>query len=98
MGSKVRITVDYQKCTKPFACKKCMDICPGNVFLVYQNPMMVRKYQFVDENQPGSYVLLAPMIGKCVGCMECTKVCPNDALKVVIEEPKPEIQTPQKLE
>lgn len=95
MGSKVRIAVDFQKCTKPFVCKKCMNVCPGQVFLVTPNPMMIRKYQPIDENQPGSYLLLAPMILKCVGCVECVKVCPNDALKVMIEQPKQEIQAPQ---
>lgn len=72
-----------------------MDICPGQVFLLAVNPMMVRKYQPVDENQPGSYILLTPMILKCVGCMECVKSCPNDALRVNIEQTKPEIQAPQ---
>ena len=69
-----------------------MDVCPGQVFLVTPNPMMIRKYQPVDENQPGSYLLFAPMLFKCVGCMECVKVCPNEALQVMIEQNNPEIQ------
>ncbi len=93
MSSKVLITIDYQKCTTPFACKKCIEICPGEVFLVTPNPMMIRKYQPVDENEPGSYLLLAPMVPKCVGCMKCLEVCPNDALKVQIEHQEQEITT-----
>ncbi|MEM3526330.1 MAG: ferredoxin family protein [Candidatus Jordarchaeaceae archaeon] len=93
MGLRVRIDIDYQKCTRPFVCKKCIDICPGKVFLVTPNPMMIRKYQPVDENQPGSYLLFAPMTLKCVGCMECEKICPSSALKVMIEQTGPEIQT-----
>ncbi len=95
MTAKVKITIDYQKCTTPFACKKCMDVCPGDVFLVTPNPMMIRKYQPIDENEPGSYLLLAPMVFKCVGCMKCVEVCPNDALKVEIKPPQPEIEAPQ---
>lgn len=88
MSCKVLVTIDYQKCTTPFACKKCMDVCPGEVFLVTPNPMMIKKYQPIDENQPGSYLLLAPMTPKCVGCMKCVEVCPNKALSVVIQPPE----------
>jgi len=35
MGRKFpQITIDLQKCTVPFLCKKCLQICPEAVFHV----------------------------------------------------------------
>ena len=85
MGVKPKISIKSQKCPTPFACKMCLQICPGGVFIVTPNPMKIKKYKPLDENEPKTYFLAPAVIGGCTGCMECVKICPNDAIKVEVQ-------------
>ena len=49
------IEIDASKCTIPFACKKCLEICPQAVFQTYG--IKVEKGRETDPNEPGSYGL-----------------------------------------
>ncbi|NVM04447.1 MAG: 4Fe-4S binding protein [Candidatus Helarchaeota archaeon] len=85
---KVRIKISEKKCPTPFACQKCLNICPAGVFMVVANPMKtVTKFTPIDENEPGSYMLVAPMASKCIGCNKCIDICPNQALKIKYKYP-----------
>ena len=85
MGVKTKISIKSSKCPTPFACKKCMEVCPGGVFIVTPNPIKVKKYKPLDENEPKTYFLAPAIIGACIGCMDCIEVCPNDAIKVDVQ-------------
>lgn len=85
---KVKIKIVDNKCPTPFACKKCIDACPAGIFMVAANPMKTSgKFKTIDENRPGDYMLLAPMLSKCIGCNLCVEICPNGAIKVRIKPP-----------
>lgn len=75
-----RKDIDYERCTTPFACKVCLQICPQAVFFV--TPVKLRKYQETDPHEPGSFYLRPLFRDKCTACMDCVKACPEHALVV----------------
>lgn len=78
------IEIDATKCATPFACKKCLQICPQAVFMVHV--VKVARGVETDPNDPGAYHLNATFRDKCTGCNECLRVCPVDALKITFPE------------
>lgn len=74
------ITIDNQKCTIPFYCKKCLQICPTAVLSV--SAVKVEKGRETNPQDPGAYVLKVPYQDKCSGCNECIEVCPEDAITI----------------
>lgn len=74
------IVIDRNKCTTPFECKKCLQICPQAVFLVHPTELHLFR-----ENEPGEYELLAMFRDKCVCCNDCVEVCPVGAIQVIPE-------------
>jgi NAD-dependent dihydropyrimidine dehydrogenase PreA subunit len=79
-----RIEIDRERCTTPFACKRCIRACPTAVFQVLVVKMV--RLQETDKHEPGSFRLAAPYRDKCTGCNICIDVCPEDALKVYLPE------------
>jgi ferredoxin len=79
-----KISIDTSRCTTPFACKKCLEVCPQGVFgvMAIKNEM----YKETDPNEPGAYLLMALLPDRCVMCGDCINVCPVDALKITAEE------------
>lgn len=80
----IKIEIDASKCTTPFACKKCLQVCPQAVFMVAA--AKVEKFKETDPKVPGNYFLWAHYIDKCTGCGDCVNVCPEGAIKLVLEE------------
>jgi ferredoxin len=74
------IEIDYDKCTTPFACKKCLQVCPQAVFHVV--PLKQEKFKETDENEPGAFRLLVGYGDKCTVCNKCVEVCPVNALTI----------------
>jgi formate hydrogenlyase subunit 6/NADH:ubiquinone oxidoreductase subunit I len=77
------ILIDYEKCMTPYACKKCLQICPQAVFAVVAVKM--EKYKETDENEPGAFKLTVGYGDKCIVCDQCVDICPVKALKVIYE-------------
>ena len=75
-----KIEIDHSKCTTPFDCKKCLQICPQAVFDV-RAMKMVRGME-TDKKEPGAYKLLAWYRDKCTGCNDCIQVCPVGAITI----------------
>ena len=75
-----QIQIDHEKCTTPFACKKCLQICPQAVFSV--SVVKMEKFKESDKNEPGTFRLGVAFGDKCIICDECVDVCPVGALKV----------------
>jgi NADH-quinone oxidoreductase subunit I len=76
------IQIDYSKCTTPFNCKKCLQVCPQAVFHVLA--VKIEKFKETDKTEPGSYRLEPMYRHKCVMCNDCVDVCPESALKVIM--------------
>jgi len=74
------IDIDYAKCTTPFDCKKCLLVCPTSVLSV--QAIKVERFKETDPREPGAYMLLPIYRDRCIGCMDCVKVCPQDAIRV----------------
>jgi len=74
-----QVTIDKEKCTTPFECKKCLQVCPQAVFVV--GPTNVERFK---ETDPRDYDVQAVFRDKCIGCMDCVKVCPTGAIRVKI--------------
>ena len=77
-----KITIDQGKCTVPFLCKKCLQICPGAVFNVGRVMERERRLEEMDPRIDGNYVLDVPRRDKCIVCKLCIDVCPVDAIKI----------------
>jgi formate hydrogenlyase subunit 6/NADH:ubiquinone oxidoreductase subunit I len=75
--------IDYEKCITPYACKKCLQICPQAVFAV--KPVKTEKFKETDKNEPGSFKLTVDYGDKCTVCNQCVEICPVNALKVTYE-------------
>ena len=87
MGRKFpKITVDLTKCTVPFLCKKCLQVCPMGVFNVTRVMAKEKRLEEMDPRIDGNYVLRAPRRDKCTVCNLCLDICPVDA--ITIEVPK----------
>ena len=78
------ITIDHTKCTVPFLCKKCLQICPELVFHVERVLEKEERLKETDPRIDGNYVLSAPRRDKCIVCNKCIEVCPADALKIEV--------------
>lgn len=77
------ILIDYEKCTTPYACKKCLQICPQAVFAVMN--VKSEKFKETDQNEPGSFKLSVAFGDKCTVCNDCVEACPVQALRVTYE-------------
>ena len=78
------ITIDREKCTVPFLCKKCLQICPTAVLRVSRVMAKEERLKEMDPRIDGNYVLSAPRRDKCIMCDKCIDVCPVDAIKIEI--------------
>ncbi len=81
-----KITIDREKCTVPFLCKKCMQVCPN---LVMQVRVVFKKQERLREADPridGMYKLSVERRDKCTVCNKCVEVCPVGALKIELPE------------
>ena len=88
MGRKFpKITIDPEKCTVPFACKKCLQICPEAVFHVTRVMSKEERLKEMDPRIPGNYRIVGDPMNpirrdKCTMCNKCVEVCPVDAIKI----------------
>ena len=76
------ITIDQEKCTVPFLCKKCLQICPEVVLSVGRVMSKEKRLEEMDPRIDGNYVLRAVRSEKCTVCNRCIEVCPVDAIKI----------------
>jgi ferredoxin len=77
-----KITVDLEKCTVPFMCKKCLQICPEACFNVSRVMQKEERLKEMDPRIPGNYVLFGARRDRCTVCNKCIDVCPVDAIKI----------------
>ena len=70
--------VQVQPCPSPRECRKCIDVCPSRVFGIAPR----------QSRAPGQYAddwaVLALLPSRCTGCGECTTVCPQKAITLVV--------------
>ena len=78
------ITIDQEKCTVPFLCKKCLQICPEAVFHVTRVMKYEKRLEEMDPRIDGQYVLFTQRRDRCTVCNQCIDVCPVDAIKIEI--------------
>ena len=96
MGRKFpKITVDLTKCTVPFLCKKCLQICPAAIFNVSRVMQKEKRLEEMDPRIDGNYVLFAGRRDKCNGCNRCIEVCPVNAIKIDMPKMEKEVIKPQ---
>jgi len=88
-----KITIDHSKCTVPFLCKKCLEICPEAVLHVGRVMALEKKLEEMDPRIDGNYYLGVARRDKCTGCNLCIEVCPVKA--ITIEVPKMERLRPE---
>ncbi|PIP48169.1 MAG: 4Fe-4S ferredoxin [Chloroflexi bacterium CG07_land_8_20_14_0_80_45_17] len=72
-----QIEIDKKKCTTPYECKKCLQICPQAVFAVA--PTKIERFK---ETDPEDYEVQAVFRDKCTVYMDCVKACPTGAVTV----------------
>jgi ferredoxin len=78
------IKINHERCTTPFACKACLQICPTAVFSVHGLKMI--RLEETDKTEPGNFRLRVAYRDKCTACNRCVDVCPTDALTVSMPE------------
>jgi ferredoxin len=74
------LKIDKERCRIPFACKKCLQICPQAVFEVH--PIKQEKYKETDPEEPGTYRLIPTYRRKCTVCDQCIEVCDKEAITI----------------
>lgn len=85
MGQKPpKITIDLEKCTVPFLCKKCLQICPNAVFHTTRVMQKEERLKEMDPRVDGNYTVFASRRDKCILCDKCLDVCPVDAIKIEV--------------
>ena len=72
---KTKILVDMDLCGDPRECKKCMQICPLALFIMYP-PSEI-------DNDPQEWKADVAFTDLCTRCNKCVDVCPNGAVKVL---------------
>ena len=78
------ITIDPEKCTVPFLCKKCLQVCPTAVFHVARVEAREKRLEEMDPRIDGNYALTVTRRDKCTVCNQCIDVCPVDAIKIEV--------------
>jgi len=76
-----KIVIDYTKCRIPFACKKCLQICPQMIFSVKCEKE--ERLKETDPRIPDMYKLRAIRPDRCTICNECIEVCTEGAIEIV---------------
>ena len=79
-----KIAIDPEKCTVPFLCKKCLQVCPTAVFHVERVMAKEKRLEEMDPRIDGNYELSARRRDKCIVCNKCIEVCPVDAIKIEV--------------
>lgn len=75
----VKIKINYEKCTNPEECLKCLDTCPTGVFI--KAPISKPKS---PSTKPRAYKIV-PIYNKlCNACRLCVNICPSEAIIVKI--------------
>lgn len=77
-----KITIDHTKCTVPFLCKKCLQVCPTAIFYNVAPSSKQEKGKELDPRVDGNYILYPVFVNKCTACKKCVEVCPVVAIKV----------------
>lgn len=75
-----RVEINYSRCTTPFNCKKCIQLCPQAVFMV--GPVKIERGRQTDKTEPGSYKAEAYFPDKCTACNVCIDICPVNAITI----------------
>jgi ferredoxin len=78
------ISIDQSRCTVPFLCKRCLQVCPDAVFRVQRVLEREERLKELDPRVDGNYVLSAPRLDKCTMCNLCIESCPVDALTITL--------------
>ena len=81
-----KIDIDYEKCTTPFDCNKCLKICPQAVFDL--NTLKYVRLKETDKKEPGAYKVTPIYRDRCSGCNDCVDVCPLQAITLSYPEVK----------
>lgn len=79
-----KITIDQSKCTVPFLCKKCLQVCPTAVFYVERVMSKEERLKEMDPRVDGTYALSVLRRDKCIVCNKCVEACPAGALTVTM--------------
>ncbi|TFG31173.1 hypothetical protein EU527_13140 [Candidatus Thorarchaeota archaeon] len=71
---KTKIIVDYSKCTDPQSCKKCLQICPPAIFILYPPDY--------NSNEPIEWRVDVAFTDLCTRCNQCVEICPLGAITI----------------
>jgi len=71
---KTKITIDYSKCTAPETCRKCLQVCPPAIFMLFSPE--------TDSNDPKIWRIDVVFTDLCTKCHACTQVCPTGAIEI----------------
>lgn len=72
---KTKIIIDYEKCGDPRECKKCLQVCPLALFIMYPPSY--------EENDPQEWKVDVAFTDQCTKCLDCINVCPHEAITIV---------------
>lgn len=76
--ARVQIAINREKCPVPIRCRKCVEVCPQCLYKLH-----LVKIDKGKEMPEEAWDLDMWFPDQCVGCLECVKVCPENALRVI---------------
>lgn len=74
----VRVELDESKCKSVHDCRRCLEVCPQDVFMTYARS--ARR----PGKRAGDWVIMPVLVRMCTGCMVCEQVCPTGAIKITV--------------
>ena len=84
VGRFPKITIDHEKCTVPFLCKKCLQVCPQNVLWVERVMSREERLKEMDPRIPGNYEVDYTRRDKCTAYNKCVDICPVQAIEIKV--------------
>jgi len=72
------IKINYEKCSKPEDCRKCVQICPPSALNI--------TFRDQDFHNPQDWFIDPVFPQLCLGldCSKCVEICPVAAINIII--------------
>jgi NAD-dependent dihydropyrimidine dehydrogenase PreA subunit len=78
-----KVTVDPRKCE---GARKCVEICPMDVFALRAPDPALPFFVRLKVRVHGGMQAYVAREEACAGCGECTSACPEDAIRVTLDD------------